>query len=95
MVNDIIIKRAKKYNLEVYDSTRAGKKYMILHPKTEKWIHFGSAIMEDYTQHHDKTRRENYRKRARGIIAKHNGKLVPAYTIKYSPSWLSYHLAWT
>lgn len=33
----------------------------------EKVIHFGDANMEDYTQHHDERRRENYLKRAGGI----------------------------
>ena len=37
-------------NAGICFSTRKDKKYMILHPDTNKFIHFGST-MSDYTKH--------------------------------------------
>lgn len=47
-------------------SKRSGKKWQIRVPTENgrgKTVIFGDAKMEDYTIHHDKTRRENYRRR--------------------------------
>ena len=55
-------------------STRKGKKLMVLTPQN-KIIHFGHSSYEDYTQHKDTKRRENYCKRSAGIRDK-NGKLT-------------------
>lgn len=41
--------------------------------------------------HLDIARRKNYRTRHAGVLTK-NGK--PAYKVKYSPSWFSYHYLW-
>lgn len=44
-----------------------------------------------HKNHNDSTRRANYRKRHEGIITK-NG--TPAFKVKLSPSWFSYHYLW-
>lgn len=41
--------------------------------------------------HSDPKRRDNYRRRHAGVSTK-NG--IPAYKVKYSPSWFSYHYLW-
>ena len=54
-------------------STRKGKKMMV---KTKNGIiHYGDSRYQDYTQHGDKKRRENYCKRSKGIRNK-DGKLT-------------------
>ena len=71
------------FNLDM--STRQDKKYMIRSPETDyKWVHFGSIDYEDYTKHHDRDRRDNFRRRnARWKNANIN-----------TPAYLSYHLLW-
>jgi hypothetical protein len=61
------------------------KKYMVLAKKGSrtKLIRYGDPKMQDYTQHHDKTRRKSYRARAKGILNK-NG--TPAYKDFFSPA---------
>jgi hypothetical protein len=53
--------------VEVVKSSRQGKKWkaVFLNPETgkTKTTHFGASGMEDYTQHHDKGRRNRYRDR--------------------------------
>ena len=71
----------------LYKSTTQDKKYMILDPKNNKWIHFGAFGMEDYTKHHDDDRRRRYLARATKI--KGNWKDNP-----YSPNNLSIHILW-
>jgi len=44
-----------------------------------------------HKDHGDTKRRQNYRKRHAGVKTK-SGK--PAYRVKYSPSWFSYHYLW-
>ena len=68
----------------IYVSTRKDKKYMVIHPITNKKVHFGST-MEDYTKHKDNVRRNAFLKR--------NAKW--AKTDKYRPAYLSYTLLWT
>jgi len=81
----IVMKKAKELHLNpVQVSTRKDKKFMILNPNTNKLVHFGQWGYEDYTKHHDKTRRDLFRKR--------NHKWKDAD--RYSPAWLSYHLLW-
>ena len=48
--------------LEVKKSTKTGKKYMAVFENNgrKKTIHFGDSSAQDYTQHGDKQRRENY-----------------------------------
>jgi len=65
-------------------STQKNKKYMILNPDTNKWIHFGNINYEDYTKHKDKQRRERF------LIRNDKWK----YNDIYTPSYLSFYLLW-
>jgi hypothetical protein len=58
-------------------SNRKGKKKMVLVKRGDKirLVHFGQKGYEDFTQHKDKKRRENYLKRSGGIRGK-GGKLT-------------------
>jgi len=67
----------------IYISTRKDKKYMVMHPITNKKVHFGST-MEDYTKHKDNVRRNAFLKR--------NAKWAKAD--KYTSAYLSYNLLW-
>jgi IS4 transposase len=75
--------RYDKYT-NIYVSTRKDKKYMVIHPITNKKIHFGST-MQDYTKHKDDIRKNAFLKR--------NAKWANAD--KFSPAYLSYNLLWT
>lgn len=82
-----VFKRAKEYygnDLEIKLSTKKDKKYMILNPYTDKWVHFGQMCYEDYTKHNDKERRNNFLERNKKWD---NGD-------PFSPAFLSYHLLW-
>ena len=69
--------------LSVKRSTRDKKKYMATFDNGDK-IHFVHTDYKDYTTHHNKDRRENYRKRhASGKTAAPN-----------TPNALAYHLLW-
>jgi hypothetical protein len=72
------VNRILPYNKPVR-TNRKNKKYMVRvwDPKTkrDKIVYFGHSKYEDYTQHHDKKRRESYLKRSAGIRNK-NGKLT-------------------
>ena len=70
----------------VKPSTRSPKKYMAEFCNKDKCkvIHFGAKGYSDYTLHHDKERRSNYRKRH------HSGKNAKANT----PNALAYHILW-
>lgn len=72
---------------KLYPSTKKDKKYMILDPNNNKWVHFGAFGMEDYTKHKSITRRRLYLARATKI--KGNWKDNP-----YSPNNLSIHILW-
>jgi hypothetical protein len=71
-------------DVQIKLSTRQSKKYMILNPQTEKWIHFGEMGYEDYTKHENLMRRERFRLRNRKWKDRE----------KYSPAYLAYHLLW-
>lgn len=85
-----------KYEYE--KSTRKGKKLMV---RVEgKLIHFGDSSMEHFRDrtgiwksldHGDKKRRENYRRRAKGIKNK-KGELT--YLDPKSPNYHSYNVLW-
>ena len=55
-------KNLKKYipkdTPELFISNRKNKKYMILNPDTNKFVHFGSLIYEDLTKHQNKERQK-------------------------------------
>lgn len=71
----------------LYPSKTKDKKYSIYDPKNEKWVNFGQLGYEDYTKHHDKTRRRNYLRRSRKIRGSWKEN-------KYSPNNLSIHILW-
>ena len=72
-------------NIEI--STRKNKKFMVLNPETNKYIHFGSINYKDFTKHQDIERRDNYLKRANGIKGEWRNN-------KYSPNNLSINILW-
>lgn len=80
--NNMIKYFGKDTNL--YYSTRKDKKYMILNPNTNKFIHFGSMNYEDYTKHNDEKRRDNFLRR--NIRWKNQNK--------YTSGYMSYFLLW-
>jgi hypothetical protein len=53
---------------KLYTSTRSDKKYDVYVPHGEKLkkVSYGAKGYEDYTMHHDKDRRKNYRARHAG-----------------------------
>lgn len=65
-------------------STRKDKKYMILNPENNKWVHFGQIGYEDYTKHKDEERRNKFINR--------NKRWANAQ--KYSPAYMSYYILW-
>jgi hypothetical protein len=86
-------KRSKTVNgikVVYWKSTRPTKKWMTITPGGKK-VHWGDPNMQDYTQHHDKQRRSNYRKRHAGIILKDGTRAIDK---KWSPAWFSYHFTW-
>lgn len=85
-VNHNLIKYLGKKS-DLYLSNRKDKKYFVINPTTNKKIHFGSIQYEDYTKHHDETRRRKYLRRSSNIHG--NWKSDP-----WSPNNLSIHLLW-
>ena len=88
---EIVKQNMKKYFKkeipELFLSNRKNKKYMVLNPNTNKFVHFGALAYEDYTVHNDKQRQKNYISRATNI--KGNWK-----TDRFSPNNLSLFLLW-
>jgi len=83
-------KNAIKYfgkNVVLKVSNKKGKKYMLLNPNTDKYIHFGAVGYEDFTKHQDPKRRDNYLNRSASI--KGNWK-----NDKYSANNLARELLW-
>ena len=90
--NPLNVKRnLKKYiptdTPDLFISNRKNKKYMILNPSTNKFVHFGSLAYEDFTKHQDLQRQQKY------IIRAMNIKGIWKYD-KYSPNNLSMFLLW-
>ena len=74
--------------LKVVKSPKSGKKWRAVFKSEsgrEKNVDFGAAGMEDYTQHHDKERRERYRQR-------HKKDLETGDPTR--PGFLSYYVLW-
>lgn len=74
--------------LRVVKSPKTDKKYRAVfvgESGREKNVDFGAAGMEDYTQHHDKERRERYR-------ARHKKDLETDDPTR--AGYLSYYLLW-
>jgi len=99
---DQVIKNAKSYlgnDVIILPSTRKNKKFMIMKPAQQcnclvksatpnnKYVHFGDKRYEDFTQHKNKDRQQNYLKRSSNI--KGNWK-----NNKYSPNNLSMNILW-
>jgi hypothetical protein len=85
-----VFRKAREYlgnNVDIRLSTNPEKKYMVLNPKTNKWVHFGQMGAEDFTKHLSLTRRSNYLTRSAAI--KGDWKKD-----KYSANMLSRHLLW-
>ena len=60
-----VISKAKKLKLPsstIMLSTRKDKKFKVLLPNN-KWIHFGSTQHEDFLDHKDEKRKENFHTR--------------------------------
>ena len=68
----------------LYKSTNPKKKYMILNPNNNKWIHFGQMGFEDATKHKDNIR----------IIKFKNRNRRWADSEPYTASYLSYFTLW-
>jgi len=84
---EIVYKKAKKIygpNTQIKESTRKDKKYMILKPETNKWVHFGQMGYEDFTKHKDPERRQKF------LIRNNRWR----HRDEYSPAYLSYYLLW-
>lgn len=73
--------------IKVVKSDRPGKKWKAVFDNDgrSKTTHFGAAGMQDYTQHHDKERRERYRERHKKDLE--TGDPTRA-------GFLSYYLLW-
>jgi len=65
-------------------STRKNKKYMLYNPTTEKYIHFGEMLFEDYTKHGDNNKRMKFITRNQ----------IWSQNDVYSAGFLSYYLLW-
>jgi hypothetical protein len=72
---------------KLYPARNPAKKYMIFDPKNNKWVNFGQMGYEDYTKHHDKTRRKNYLTRTKGMLGDWKNN-------KYSANNLSRSILW-
>jgi hypothetical protein len=70
-------------------SHRQYKKYMVIYKGRE--IHFGDNRYEDYLDHKDKARRDNYRARASKI---RNGTGELTVKNKFSPNYWAYNILW-
>ena len=81
---------AHKYlgkTVKLYPAKNIQKKYSVFDPVHKKWVNFGQIGYEDYTKHHDKSRRRNYLARSRRIKGDWKSN-------KYSPNNLSIHILW-
>ena len=86
----LALEKARKYlgrDVLFKLSDKSTKKYMIFHPMTKKWIHFGQMGYQDFTKHQDEKRRENYLKRTANMRGNWKDN-------KYSPNNLSRNILW-
>ncbi len=70
-------------------SDRKKKRFYVVYDN--KIIHFGLKNGHSFIDHHDKTKRENWRKRHTKIM---NMRGEYVYLLKSSPSFWSYNLLW-
>jgi hypothetical protein len=83
-------KMAYKYlgkTAKLFPANNPQKKYKIYDQKNGKWINFGQIGYEDFTKHKNKTRRNNYLTRTKGMRG--NWKKNP-----YSANNLSRNILW-
>jgi hypothetical protein len=85
----IVFQKAKRIygdDVEIKLSTRKDKKYMLLNPNNNKWIHFGTMKppMEDFTKHKNLLRRDKFRSRNKKWASQD----------EYTPGFMSYYLTW-
>ena len=83
---DKVKKNLEKYygkDVEIYLSTRKGKKYMVVNKEGKK-VHFGDVNYADYSKHLDKDRQKSFFNR------NHKWKDSKPYTASH----LSYYLLW-
>ena len=75
----------------LFKSTRKDKKYMVLNPNTNKFVHFGcmKPPMEDFLKHQNNNRQEKYLARATGI---NKGNWLDDL---YNPNHLSIMILWS
>jgi len=85
-----VFQKARSYlgnNVVIKLSSNPNKKYMILIPNTNRWVHFGQMGYEDFTKHNDPIRRKRYLTRTANIKGDWE-------TNKYSPNNLSRHFTY-
>ena len=83
-------RRAKEYlgsHAQLCVATNPDKKYRIQDPHTGKWTHFGQMGYEDFTRHHDLSRRRKYLTRSSRIKGSWRNN-------RYSANNLSRHILW-
>lgn len=69
-MTDRVLRNAKKYlgdDVVIKPSTRVNKKFMVLNPNTDEYIHFGDSRYEDFTQNNNLMKQRNYLARSYGI----------------------------
>jgi hypothetical protein len=71
---------------EIYLSEKKDKKFCVVAPDG-KTVHFGQKGYDDFTQHQDEARRDNYLARATGIRGNWRNN-------KYSANNLAINLLW-
>jgi hypothetical protein len=81
-------RKAKLYlgdRTKIIKSDKKYKKFMVLDPKTNNFVHFGDNRYEDFTKHKDIERRKNYLKRSKSINESKD---------KYNANNLSRNILW-
>lgn len=86
-IRNASINARRLYNQNLFISSRKDKKYMILNPNTDKYVHFGSIKYKDFLNHLDENRRYNYLKRSGNIKGRWKDD-------DYSPNNLSRRILW-
>ena len=85
----VVFKKAKKYlgkRATIKISDKPDKKYMVTTPNGHS-VHFGAIGYEDYTKHHNKSRRRNYLNRSGNMRGNWRNN-------KYSANNLARRLLW-
>lgn len=85
-----VLKKKNKYlgeDIPLYLSSRKDKKYMVLNPTTNKFVHFGQMGYQDFTKSNNLIKRDNYLKRSKNIKGDWKNNI-------YSPNNLSINILW-